>query len=52
MIYRTKYTAYNYNNEKLIVNNFLHFVDNFLANNLVDSKKFRTFVTEHGTFKF
>ena len=49
MINTTKHTAYNYNNEKLIVNNFPYFVNNYLADNLVNSNKFRTFVVEHGT---
>ena len=46
MIETTKYTPYNYSRN---VDNFSYFVNNFLANNLVNFNKFRTFVTEHGT---
>ena len=38
----------NYSNS-ITVDNFPYFVNNYLANNLVNSNKFRTFVTEHGT---
>ena len=38
-------------NSKTNIDNFSYFVNNYLANNLVNSNKFRTFVTEHGTPK-